>query len=108
MSSSCTSATCARRSTRAGSRSFTPFAASGTCSSRRPRAMPARGQEASSGPAGWLRRPGRWLAGRTLRGRLVAGLLVLLAIACATVGTVTYAHLHSVLIGQLDEQLVAA
>jgi two-component system OmpR family sensor kinase len=55
-----------------------------------------------------LSRPARWLAGRTLRGRLIAGLLVLLALACATVGTVTYAHLHSVLIGQLDEQLVAA
>ena len=67
--------------------------------------MPARDQEASSGPAGWLRRPGRWLAGRTLRGRLVAGLLALLAIACATVGAVTYAHLHAVLMNQLDQQL---
>jgi two-component system, OmpR family, sensor kinase len=50
----------------------------------------------------------RWLAGRTLRGRLIAGLLGLLAIACATVGVVTYTHLHSVLITQLDTQLTSA
>jgi len=47
----------------------------------------------------------RWLAGRTLRGRLVAGLLTLLALACATVGAVTYAHLHSVLISGLNSEL---
>ncbi len=46
-----------------------------------------------------------WLAARTLRGRLVAGLLALLALACATVGVVTYTHLHSVLISQLDTEL---
>jgi two-component system OmpR family sensor kinase len=50
-------------------------------------------------------RPGRWLAARTLRGRLIAGLLGLLALACATVGAVTYTHLHSVLISQLDTEL---
>ena len=27
-----------------------------------------------------------WLAGRTLRGRLIAGLVALLAVACAAVG----------------------
>src|SRR5580692_9325492 len=53
-------------------------------------------------------RPGRWLAARTLRGRLIAGLLGLLALACATVGAVTYTHLHSVLLGQLDTELTGA
>ncbi len=53
-------------------------------------------------------RAGRWLATRTLRGRLVAGLLGLLALACATVGVVTYTHLHSVLISQLDTELQTA
>ena len=50
----------------------------------------------------------RWLAGRTLRGRLIAGLLALLALACATVGLVTYTHLHSVLVDQLDAELTTA
>jgi two-component system OmpR family sensor kinase len=53
-------------------------------------------------------RAGRWLAARTLRGRLIAGLLGLLALACATVGVVTYTHLHSVLISQLDTELSSA
>jgi two-component system, OmpR family, sensor kinase len=48
------------------------------------------------------------LAVRTLRGRLVAGVLVLLALACATVGVVTYVHLRSVLTGQLNTELVQA
>ncbi len=46
-----------------------------------------------------------WLAGRTLRGRLIAGLVALLAIACAGVGVATYAALHAFLQGQLDSQL---
>ncbi len=50
----------------------------------------------------------RWLAARTLRGRLIAGLLALLALACFTVGAVTYAHLHSVLLSGLDQQLATA
>jgi two-component system, OmpR family, sensor kinase len=50
----------------------------------------------------------RWLAGRTLRGRLIAGLVALLALACAVVGIVTYVTLHSALINQLDAQLAAA
>jgi two-component system, OmpR family, sensor kinase len=53
-------------------------------------------------------RPARWLARRTLRGRLIAGLLALLAVACAAVGAVTYFSLHSYLLGQLDQQLVQA
>ncbi len=50
-------------------------------------------------------RAGQWLAARTLRGRLIAGLLTLLFLACATVGAVTYAHLHSVLINGLNGDL---
>jgi two-component system OmpR family sensor kinase len=63
----------------------------------------ARGQ-AGPGPG----RPARWLARRTLRGRLIAGLLALLAVACAAVGAVTYVSLHSYLLSQLDQQLVQA
>jgi len=33
--------------------------------------------------------PRRWLARRTLRGRLITGLVTLLALACATVGLAT-------------------
>jgi two-component system, OmpR family, sensor kinase len=55
--------------------------------------------------AGGLR---RWLAGRTLRGRLIAGLVALLFVACATVGVVTYESLHGFLLGQLDSQLADA
>jgi two-component system OmpR family sensor kinase len=53
-------------------------------------------------------RAARWLARRTLRGRLVAGLLAMLALACAVVGLLTYAHLRTVLVGQLDSQLTLA
>jgi two-component system, OmpR family, sensor kinase len=64
-----------------------------------------------SGAAAGPRPPGRarrWLAGRTLRGRLIAGVLGLLALACAAVGVATYAGLHSFLIDQLDTQVTAA
>src|SRR5579859_6677653 len=50
----------------------------------------------------------RWLASRTLGGRLIAGLVTLLAIACAVVGGATYLGLRGFLYGQLDEQLQAA
>ncbi|HEU5416459.1 MAG TPA: HAMP domain-containing sensor histidine kinase [Streptosporangiaceae bacterium] len=50
-------------------------------------------------------RVSRWLAGRTLRGRLIAGLLATLVLACAGIGAVTYAHLHAVLISGLEQQL---
>src|SRR5215470_150256 len=53
-------------------------------------------------------RPARWLGRRTLRGRLIAGLLALLAVACAAVGIVTYVSLHGYLLNQLDQQLVQA
>jgi two-component system, OmpR family, sensor kinase len=54
---------------------------------------------------GWLH---RWLAGRTLRARLICGLVALLFVACATVGVVTYESLHGSLLRQLDSELVAA
>jgi two-component system OmpR family sensor kinase len=56
-------------------------------------------------PGGRLR---RWAAGRTLRARLIAGLVALLFVACAAVGVVTYVKLRGALFGQLDEQLQAA
>jgi two-component system OmpR family sensor kinase len=51
-------------------------------------------------------RPGR-LGPRTLRGRLIAGLLALLAVACAAVGLATYVALQKALLSQLDQQLSA-
>jgi two-component system OmpR family sensor kinase len=68
-------------------------------------AAPGPGPDASHGRRP---QPRRWLARRTLRGRLIAGLLALLAVACAAVGLVTYAALHSALLNQLDTQLMAA
>ena len=64
-------------------------------------------QAAGSGasPAGGLR---RWLAGRTLRTRLIAGLVALLFVACAGIGVVTYAALNRALLNQVDNQLVEA
>jgi two-component system, OmpR family, sensor kinase len=56
-------------------------------------------------PGGRLR---RWAGGRTLRARLIAGLLALLFVACAAVGLVTYVSLRGFLFGQLDAQLVDA
>ena len=69
--------------------------------------MTAAGTGTGPGPGAraW---PWRWLAGRTLRGRLIAGLLALLAVACAAVGLVTYVALHDSLLTQLDQQLVTA
>jgi len=52
--------------------------------------------------------PWRWLARRTLRGRLVAGLLILLALACAVVGGATYFAVNRFLLIQLDDQLQAS
>jgi two-component system OmpR family sensor kinase len=56
-------------------------------------------------PASGLR---RWLAGRTLRGRLITGLVALLAVACAVIGIVTYLTLKQTLLNQIDAQLTAA
>ncbi|MGW8378165.1 HAMP domain-containing sensor histidine kinase [Streptomyces sp. ODS28] len=44
---------------------------------------------------------------RTLRGQLTAGLLVLLALACLTVGLTTVLALRGFLVGRLDSQLAA-
>ena len=66
------------------------------------------GADAAGGGAGAGHGRRSWLARRTLRGRLIAGLLALLAVACAAVGAVTYVSLHSYLLGQLDQQLVQA
>ena len=49
----------------------------------------------------------RWLAGRTLRWRLITGLVALLALACAVVGIVIYVTLNRALVNQVDAQLVA-
>ncbi|HEY3903078.1 MAG TPA: HAMP domain-containing sensor histidine kinase [Streptosporangiaceae bacterium] len=46
-----------------------------------------------------------WLAGRTLRGRLIAGLVALLALSCALVGATVYLALRSFLYNQLAGQL---
>jgi two-component system, OmpR family, sensor kinase len=59
-------------------------------------------------PARPVARARHWLAARTLRGRLIAGLLALLALACASVGAVTYAHLSSVLTSNLNSELQLA
>ncbi|AQZ63216.1 Osmosensitive K+ channel histidine kinase KdpD [[Actinomadura] parvosata subsp. kistnae] len=45
---------------------------------------------------------------RTLRGRLMAGVLVLLALACATVGVATSLELERFLVSRLDQQLAVA
>ncbi len=49
-----------------------------------------------------------WLAGRTLRGRLIAGLVALLALSCALVGATVYLALRSFLYNQLAGQLTQA
>src|ERR1700761_5894795 len=50
----------------------------------------------------------RSLLPRTLRGRLIAGLVALLAIACATVGLVTYFAVNGALSRELNSQLQTA
>ena len=49
-----------------------------------------------------------WLAGRTLRTRLTAGVLVLLVVSCAGIGVATSITLQSFLVTRLDEQLSQA
>ena len=67
--------------------------------------MTAPGTTSGRPPAAGVR---RWLAGRTLRGRLITGLVALLAVACAVVGLVTYLTLKQTLLNQIDAQLTAA
>jgi two-component system OmpR family sensor kinase len=50
----------------------------------------------------------RRLLPRTLRGRLIAGLVALLTAACATVGLVTYLAVQGSLSGELNNQLQTA
>ncbi|MCQ9135829.1 HAMP domain-containing sensor histidine kinase [Streptomyces hilarionis] len=58
------------------------------------------------------RRARRWLSRvslpRTLRARLTAGLVVLLAVSCAAVGVAAVVELNGFLTGRLDQQLRAA
>ncbi len=60
------------------------------------------------GTARPMSRPRRWLAGRTLRARLITGLVALLALACAVIGVATYVALRGFLLGSMDKQLSAA
>ncbi len=63
--------------------------------------------------AGEGRRPGwrgwrGWLAGRTLRARLIVGLLALFALASIGVGVATTIALRGFLLNQLDQQVLTA
>jgi two-component system, OmpR family, sensor kinase len=49
-----------------------------------------------------------WRPARSLSGRLIAGLVALLALGCATVGVVTYFAIQRALYNELDNQLQAA
>ena len=49
-----------------------------------------------------------WLAGRTLRSRLIAGVLVLLAASCLGIGITTSLTLRGFLIDRLDQNLASA
>ncbi len=50
----------------------------------------------------------RWLAGRSLRARLIAGLLVLFTLSAIGVGVATAVALRPFLTDRLDQQLTAA
>jgi two-component system OmpR family sensor kinase len=52
--------------------------------------------------------PWRWRTLRTMRGRLIAGLVVLLAIACASVGLTSYFAIKNSLFRELGNQLQIA
>jgi two-component system, OmpR family, sensor kinase len=54
------------------------------------------------------RRGAGWRPARSLSGRLIAGLVALLALGCATVGVVTYLAIQRALYNELDNQLQAA
>jgi len=54
------------------------------------------------------RRPWRLPVPRTLRGRLIAGLVALLAIGCASVGLVTYFAVQSTLSDEVNSELQTA
>ena len=69
------------------------------------RSLPARG---GSPPPRAPLGTGGWRPARTLSGRLIAGLVALLALGCATVGVVTYFAIQRALSDELDNQLQAA
>jgi two-component system, OmpR family, sensor kinase len=50
----------------------------------------------------------RWLAGRTLSARLIAGVLLLLLGACAVIGVVTYLAVRDSMVSTVDQQLRGA
>jgi two-component system, OmpR family, sensor kinase len=50
----------------------------------------------------------RWLAGRTLSARLIAGVLLLLLGACAVIGVVTYLAVRDSMVSVVDQQLRSA
>jgi two-component system OmpR family sensor kinase len=72
---------------------------------RRPR--PASSRRAAL-LLGWAALPWRWFTRRRLSSRLIAGLVLLLAAACAAVGVTSYAVLKRSLMASLDSQLQAA
>ena len=49
-----------------------------------------------------------WLAGRTLRSRLIAGVLILLALSCLAIGIATNIALNGFLVDRLDQNLASA
>ena len=55
-----------------------------------------------------LRRLRGWLGGMSLRRRLIAGILALLALVCLGIGTVSTFAVRDYLVGQLDRSLLAA
>lgn len=79
-----------------------------------PPAEVAPGPRAEAGYPGPARRPAaavtrwRWLAGWSLRARLVAAVLLLLAAVCAAIGAATTVALRHFLVAQLDQQLTSA
>jgi two-component system, OmpR family, sensor kinase len=55
-----------------------------------------------------IRGRSRWLAGRTLSARLIAGVLLLLLGACAVIGVVTYLAVRDSMVSTVDQQLRSA
>jgi two-component system OmpR family sensor kinase len=55
-----------------------------------------------------IRGRSRWLAGRTLSARLIAGVLLLLLGACAVIGVVTYLAVRDSMVATVDQQLRSA
>jgi two-component system OmpR family sensor kinase len=56
----------------------------------------------------WLSWPWHWRPPRTMRGRLIAGLVILLALGCASVGMTSWFAVRNSLLRELDTQLQIA